>query len=123
MVIAVMGLLAAGCSPKPYLGKPRDLHEAMGSRGEAVEAPQLEASPAALGPEVPYLPLVQPARSEAGVGDGAPERGRGHDCGALGVPDAGAVVVVSAIPGAAQAGTDDAGTGSGGSAEGEMIDG
>ena len=54
------GLLAVGCSPKPYLGEARDLHEAMGSRGEGVEAPQLEASPAALGPEVPYLPLVQP---------------------------------------------------------------
>ena len=59
-VIVLGALLAAGCSPKPYLGKPRDLHEAMGSRGEVVEAPQLEASPAALGPEVPYLPLVQP---------------------------------------------------------------
>ena len=56
----LVGLLAAGCSPKPYLGEARDLHEAMGSRGEGVEAPQLEASPAALGPEVPYLPLVQP---------------------------------------------------------------
>ena len=54
------GLLAAGCSPKPYMGGARDLHEAMGPRGEAVEAPELEASPAALGPEVPYLPLVQP---------------------------------------------------------------
>ena len=60
MLIAVVALLAAGCSPKPYLGEPRDLHEAMGSRGESVEAPVLETSPAALGPEVPYLPLVQP---------------------------------------------------------------
>ena len=60
MVIAVMAMLVAGCSPKPYLGKARDLHEEMGRRGEAVEAPQLEASPGALGPEVPYLPLVQP---------------------------------------------------------------
>lgn len=59
-LIAVAALLLAGCSPKPYVGEPRDLHEAMGSRGEVVEAPQLEASPAALGPEVPYLPLVQP---------------------------------------------------------------
>ena len=58
--MAMAVLLAAGCSPKPYVGEPRDLHEAMGSRGEAVEAPELEASPAALGPEVPYLPLVQP---------------------------------------------------------------
>ena len=53
-------LLVAGCTPKPYTGKPRDLHAEMGSRIEAVEAPQLTPSPAALGPEVPYLPLVQP---------------------------------------------------------------
>ena len=60
LACALAGLLAAGCSPKPYVGEARDLHEEMGARGEAVEAPTLEASPAALGPEVPYLPLVQP---------------------------------------------------------------
>ena len=54
------GLLAAGCSPKPYMGKPRDLHAEMGSGREVVEAPRLTPSPAALGPEAPYLPLVQP---------------------------------------------------------------
>ena len=54
------GLLMLGCTPKPYMGKPRDLHAEMGSRQEAVEAPQLTPSPAALGPEAPYLPLVQP---------------------------------------------------------------
>ena len=59
-MMAMALLLAVGCSPKPYVGDARDLHEAMGSRGEAVEAPVLKASPAALGPEVPYLPLVQP---------------------------------------------------------------
>ena len=60
LACGLTGLLAAGCSPRPYVGDPRNLHEAMGSRSEAVEAPELEASPAALGPEVPYLPLVQP---------------------------------------------------------------
>ena len=33
----------------------------MGARHEAVEAPELKPSAAALGPEVPYLPLVQPS--------------------------------------------------------------
>ena len=60
MAIALAALLAAGCKPKPYMGEPRDLHEEMGSRGETVEAPPLKAAPAALGPEAPYLPLVQP---------------------------------------------------------------
>ena len=54
------GLLIVGCTPKPYMGKPRDLHAEMGSRQEPVRAPQLRPSPAALGPEAPYLPLVQP---------------------------------------------------------------
>ena len=58
VVIAV--LLAMGCTPKPYVSDARDLHKAMGSRGDSVEAPMLAASPAVLGPEVPYLPLVQP---------------------------------------------------------------
>ena len=59
-LMAMAVLLAVGCSPKPYVGDARDLHEAMGSRGEPVAAPALVPSPAALGPEVPYLPLVQP---------------------------------------------------------------
>ena len=53
-------MLAAGCAPKPYLGDTRDLHEEMGSRDEAVELPDLKPAPQALGPEAPYLPLVQP---------------------------------------------------------------
>ena len=53
-------LLTVGCSPKPYVGDARDLHEAMGPQRDLVEAPALEASAAALGPEAPYLPLVQP---------------------------------------------------------------
>ena len=52
--------LSAGCSPKPYMGDPRDLHGGMGKTGESLRAPVLEASPGALGPEAPYLPLVQP---------------------------------------------------------------
>ena len=59
-LLAMVVLLAVGCSPKPYVGDARNLHETMGSRREPVAAPALEASPAALGPEVPYLPLVQP---------------------------------------------------------------
>ena len=53
-------LVVVGCSPKPYVGDARDLHDAMGSRREPLEAPVLESSRAALGPEAPYLPLVQP---------------------------------------------------------------
>ena len=61
MAAAVLaGLLATGCSPKPYMGQPKDLHAEMGSGREVVEAPRLTPSPAALGPEAPYLPLVQP---------------------------------------------------------------
>ena len=59
-LVLIAVLVAVGCSPKPYVGDARDLHEAMGSRRDAVQAPELEASPAALGPEAPYLPLVQP---------------------------------------------------------------
>ena len=56
----MVGLLAAGCTPKAYLGDSRDLHAELGAGGEAVEAPELGPSPGALGPEAPYLPLVQP---------------------------------------------------------------
>ena len=59
-LMAIAVLVAASCTPKPYVGDARDLHAAMGSRRDAVQAPQLEASPAALGREVPSLPLVQP---------------------------------------------------------------
>ena len=62
MVLTAVVLMAvAGCTPKPYTGAARDLHGEMRSgRDEAVEAPRLAPSPAALGPEAPYLPLVQP---------------------------------------------------------------
>lgn len=59
MVAGVM-TVTAGCTPKPYVGDARDLHAAMGARRDSVQAPALEPSSAALGPEVPYLPLVQP---------------------------------------------------------------
>ena len=64
--LLVLALCAAalsvlsGCTPKPYRGEARDLHAEMGSRREPVHAPQLKQSPAAFGPEAPYLPLVQP---------------------------------------------------------------
>ena len=51
--------MATGCVPQPEVGAARDLHAEMGTRGEVL-APQLEPSPGALGPETPYLPLVQP---------------------------------------------------------------
>ena len=53
-------LVLAGCTPKPYTGKARNLHAELGSRREPVVAPELKASAGALGPEAPYLPLVQP---------------------------------------------------------------
>ena len=59
LVIAGVLLLASGCVPRPEVGTARDLHAEMGTQGEA-QAPQLKPSPGALGPEAPYLPLVQP---------------------------------------------------------------
>ena len=52
--------LAAGCTPKPDMGEAVDLHRQMGPRGEPPPVPELEPAPGALGPEAPYLPLVQP---------------------------------------------------------------
>ena len=54
--------MAAGCSPKPYVGEPRDLHGQLkpGAAAAPPAAPQLGEAPGALGPEAPYLPLVQP---------------------------------------------------------------
>ena len=52
-------LLAAGCAPRPEVGAARDLHAEMGAPGETPPM-QLQPSPGALGPEAPYLPLVQP---------------------------------------------------------------
>ena len=55
-------LLVWGCTPKPYTGSPRDLHAQLKPRAAAVvpAAPRLGETPGALGPEAPYLPLVQP---------------------------------------------------------------
>ena len=58
MIVGAL-LLAAGCVPRPEVGAARDLHAEMGGQGEA-PAPALKPSPGALGPEAPYLPLVQP---------------------------------------------------------------
>ena len=55
----IVCLLASGCVPRPEVGAARDLHAEMGVLGQA-PAPQLKPSPGALGPEAPYLPLVQP---------------------------------------------------------------
>ncbi|MDE0205744.1 MAG: TraV family lipoprotein [Candidatus Tectomicrobia bacterium] len=59
-LLLVVTLVVSGCSPKPYVGDARDLHGAMGSRLDSVRAPALEPSGVVLGPEAPYLPLVQP---------------------------------------------------------------
>lgn len=58
LVVAVC-LLASGCAPQAELGEPRDLHAEMGAQAD-VPPVRLERSPGALGPEAPYLPLVQP---------------------------------------------------------------
>lgn len=60
MGVIVALLVLSGCAPKPYTGAARDLHAEMGQAGEPLQAPVLESSPGALGPEAPYLPLVQP---------------------------------------------------------------
>ena len=54
-------LLASGCVPRAELGEPRDLHVEMGAQGEPPPL-RLAPSPGALGPEAPYLPLVQPPK-------------------------------------------------------------
>ena len=53
-------LLVSGCVPRAELGAARDLHAEMGARDTPVNAPMLEPSAGALGPEAPYLPLVRP---------------------------------------------------------------
>ena len=55
----VVCLLETGCVPQPEVGAARDLHAEMGAQGEAPPV-RLEPSSGALGPETPYLPLVQP---------------------------------------------------------------
>ena len=54
-------LLVTGCAPRPEVGVPRDLHAEMGTQNDT-QAPQLKPSIGALGPEAPYLPLVQPPK-------------------------------------------------------------
>ena len=57
----VVCLLASGCAPRPEVGAARDLHAEMGARAEPPPM-KLKPSPGALGPEAPYLPLVQPPK-------------------------------------------------------------
>lgn len=56
-----MVFLLSGCAPKALTGEPADLLERMGGRSER-PAPDLEAAPPAVGPEVPYVPMVDPPR-------------------------------------------------------------
>ena len=53
-------LAAVGCKPKPYQGQVTDLHARMGPQAADIPGPPLADTPGALGPEEPYLPLVQP---------------------------------------------------------------
>lgn len=60
-VVGLCGLLAGGCGPQAMRGEPVDLRESLG-RGEVGAAPALEAAGPALGPEVPYVPVVTAPR-------------------------------------------------------------
>lgn len=60
-VLVLGGLLVGGCGPKAMRGEAVDLRESLG-RGEVEGVPQLEAAGPALGPEVPYVPVVTPPR-------------------------------------------------------------
>lgn len=53
--------LLSGCAPKALTGKPTDLLEHMGG-GSKRPTPDLEPALPAVGPEVPYVPLVDPPR-------------------------------------------------------------
>lgn len=53
--------LLSGCAPKALIGEPINLLEHMGGRGKR-PAPDLEPALPAVGPEVPYVPLVDPPR-------------------------------------------------------------
>ena len=61
LVIAGMLVLTTGCVPRPEVGAARDLHAEMGAQTEPPSV-RLKPSPGALGPEAPYLPLVQPPK-------------------------------------------------------------
>ena len=64
--LAAVGLLAGllvtgGCAPRAMRGEAVDLRQEM--RRQAVpEVPGLRPAPPALGPEVPYVPVVTPPR-------------------------------------------------------------
>ena len=60
LMIVCLLVLTVGCAPKPDMGEAVDLHARMGPRPAELPAPALQPSPGALGPEAPYLPLVQP---------------------------------------------------------------
>ena len=53
-------LAAGGCAPRAMRGEPADLRREMGRT--APHAPDLGAAGPALGPEVPYVPVVTPPR-------------------------------------------------------------
>lgn len=56
-----MAFLLSGCAPKALTGKPIDLLKHMGGESRR-PAPDLEPAFPAVGPEVPYVPLVDPPR-------------------------------------------------------------
>ena len=63
--MSVAGVLAAlvvlgGCAPRAMRGEPVDLGREMGRK--VPEAPRLGPAGPALGPEVPYVPVVTPPR-------------------------------------------------------------
>lgn len=60
-VVVLCGFLVGGCGPKAMRGDPVDLRESLG-RDEAEGVPDLEAAGPALGPEVPYVPVVTPPK-------------------------------------------------------------
>lgn len=53
--------LLSGCKPRALTGEPVDLLQHMGG-GSKRPAPDLKPAPPAVGPEAPYVPLVDPPR-------------------------------------------------------------
>ena len=59
--VLVVTIWVGGCAPKAVVSKPVDLFRRLGLvRQEA--APEIAPAPVALGPETPYVPLVEPPR-------------------------------------------------------------
>ena len=59
--LVMVTIWVGGCAPKAVVSKPVDLFRRLGLvRQEA--APEIAPAPAALGPETPYVPLVEPPR-------------------------------------------------------------